>query len=136
MALDPITAVADLVNNAINKIWPDATEKEKGKLTLLTQEMGQGFQLLLKQAEINLEEAKSARWWVAGWRPYAGWVAGTGFAWQYVVGPFFYWISCLVGHPTPIVQLDSGELMTLLLGMLGLGAYRSYDKKQVNGGSK
>lgn len=125
-----IGSIADLVGKAIDKIFPDKTEAEKIKFQLSTQESQQAFQELMGQLQTNMEEAKSKSVFVAGWRPFVGWVCGFGFGWQYVIGPFFYWISALVGHPTQLPALDIGELMTLLFGMLGLGGLRSYDNKQ------
>lgn len=132
--LSGIGSVADLIHGAIDKIWPDKTEQEKSKFLLLAQELSQNFQLALNQISTNIEEAKSNSVFVAGWRPFVGWVCGFGFAWQYVLGPFFYWVSDLFGSPTPIPQLDIGELGVLLFGMLGMSGMRSYDKtKGANG---
>jgi len=135
MALDPISSIASLIETGINKFFPDKTEQEKGKFALLVQELSNTFQLALEQIKTNAVEAASKSVFVAGWRPFVGWVSGFGFAWQYVIGPLFYWVSALLGHPTPLPALDVGELSTLLLGMLGLGAMRSYDNKQKNGAS-
>jgi hypothetical protein len=92
--------------------------------------------LLKTQTDINLIEATSRKLFVAGWRPFVGWVCGAGFAWAYVVGPMFYWISDLLGHPTPIPTLDLGELVPLLLGMLGLAGYRTFEKTKNTEGNR
>jgi hypothetical protein len=113
----------------VDKIWPDKTESEKNKFALLSQELTQGFQLALKQIETNIEEAKSEKWWKAGWRPFVGWVCGSAFAWTYVIGPFFSWIAALIGHPTSLPALNIEELTTLLFGLLGIGTLRTIDKK-------
>ncbi len=87
------------------------------------------------QTAINVEEAKSGSVFVAGWRPFVGWVCGSALAYHYIAMPFLVWIVELWGFKTTPPSLEMGELMTLLLGILGLGAYRSYDKGK-NGGSK
>lgn len=128
-----IGSIADLVGKAIDKIFPDKTEAEKIKFQLSTQEAQLEFQLVLGQLQTNAEEAKSLSTFVAGWRPFIGWVCGAGFAWEYVVGPFLVWTLEVFGTVTTLPSLDASELMTILLGMLGLAGMRSYDKKQ-NGG--
>ena len=83
---------------------------------------------MLQQMVVNTEEAKHASWFVAGARPFILWACGAAFAWQFVVGPIGSWITLLIGHPTPIPVLDMGNLMPVLLGILGLGGYRTYEK--------
>lgn len=90
-------------------------------------------QLAQMQADVNKTEAANTNIFVAGWRPFIGWVCGTGLLVQFLVGPLATWISGLCGKAIQFPQLDLGTLLTLLLGMLGLGAMRSYDK--VNGTS-
>ena len=129
--LDPITAVANFASGIIDKIFPDKTEAEKAKAALAQLDMANEANLLLGQLQINVEEAKSQSIFVAGWRPFIGWVCGAGFAWQYALGPFLTWLLGALGHPTALPAMDASELMTILLGMLGLAGMRSYDKKSV-----
>lgn len=133
MALDPITAIANVVGSAIDKIFPDKTEQEKGKLALLMQEMQLGIQPVLKQIETNIEEAKHQSVFVAGWRPFIGWVCGSALAYYYILQPFLVWGFSVAGIVTRMPKLDSGDLMTILLGMLGLGAFRTYEKTKGSG---
>lgn len=125
--------VSSLIETAVNKIWPDKTEQEKGKLSLLTQELSQTFQLALEQIKTNIAEATSNSVFVAGWRPFVGWVCGGAFAYNYIAMPFLVVILNAFSINVQMPALDIGELSTLLFGMLGLGAMRSYDKKQGNG---
>ncbi len=83
------------------------------------------------QNQINLEEAKSSHIFVAGWRPFVGWVCGFALCWNYIIHPLFCWITALAGlgvKPPPVLGL--GEMMPILLGMLGLAGYRTYEKKE------
>jgi hypothetical protein len=68
---------------------------------------------------------------VAGWRPFIGWVCGAGLATQFLVGPLFTWVAALLGKPVVFPVLDLSTLVTLLIGMLGLGGMRTLEK--VNG---
>lgn len=73
MALDPITADVDLAKTVIDTIWPDKSAAEQAQLAAAVQ-LKQG------QMEVNKVEAGSASVWTSGWRPYIGWVCGTGCA--------------------------------------------------------
>ena len=113
--LTGLGSVADLASNVINKIWPDKTEAEKAQLAA-------AVQLVNGQLDINKAEATNPSWFVAGWRPYIGWICGTGLGYQFLVYPI------LIAFIPKIQQLDMGTLLTLLLGMLGLGGLRTYEK--------
>lgn len=89
--------------------------------------------IIKAQTDINKVEAAHESIFVAGWRPFIGWVCGSALAYYYVVQPFLVWAFDLLGYDTSMPMLETGELMTILLGMLGLGAFRSYDKTKGNG---
>ena len=83
---------------------------------------------LMGQIDVNKIEASSASLFVAGWRPFVGWVSGFGVAWTFVLSPLVEWIARLFGWLGKMPVIDSGQLMTLVLAMLGIGAQRSYEK--------
>lgn len=131
MALDPLSSVLDIGGKIIDKIWPDKNEAEKARVKLA--ELAQAgelkeLELLAKQIEVNIEEAKHESVFVAGWRPAVGWTCCASIAYNYVFQPFLAWSLNIFGVVNNMPALDTGELMTLLLGMLGLGAMRSYEK--------
>jgi hypothetical protein len=81
------------------------------------------------QAEINKIEAGSSSLFVAGWRPFIGWTCGAALAYNYVLMPLLVWVVTNFYPDAPAMPvLDNSELMTILLGMLGLGAMRTYEK--------
>ena len=92
-------------------------------------------QQVTAQIEVDKQEASNASIFVAGWRPFIGWICGSGLACQFILGPIFTWVSALIKHPTAFPTLDLGTLMTLLLGMLGLGGMRTYEKVNAAVGS-
>lgn len=128
MAFDPITAVADFAGKVVDKIFPDKTEAAKAKAALDMAALTQDFQLIVGQQEINKEEAKHASIFVAGWRPFVGWVCGCGFAWQFIVGPFLKFTLDVFGKTVILPVVDISILMNLLLGMLGIAGMRTYEK--------
>ncbi len=81
------------------------------------------------QTLINLEESKSERIFVSGWRPFVGWICGFALAYVAVLEPFMTWVARLYGSAAEFPTIDTTVTMQVLIGMLGLGAYRSYDKK-------
>lgn len=83
-----------------------------------------GIQLQLAQIGVNTEEAKSTNWFVAGGRPYIVWVCGTGLAYQVILAPILNGILGISRFPS----IDLGTLSQLLIGILGLGALRTYEK--------
>lgn len=82
------------------------------------------------QMQINLEEAKSEHVFVSGWRPFVGWVGGLSLAYAAMIHPFLVWAAVTYGIKQTYPVLDTTITMQVLFGILGLGAFRSYDKKQ------
>ena len=124
MSITGLGEVADLAGTIVNKIWPDASQAQKDALA---------FQLAQMQAQTdtNKAEAGNASVFVAGWRPFIGWVCGSAFAWTFVLGPMVSYAAKLAGITVQLPVLDLSELTPVLLGMLGLGAMRTVEK--VNG---
>lgn len=121
----------------IDKVIPDPMAKAAAQLELmkLTQQgefrqLEADLQIALAQADINKAEAMSNDPFRAGWRPFIGWVCGFGFATQFVLGPWGTWIAALQGNDVAFPDMDMGTMMPLLFAMLGLGAYRTYEKTQ------
>jgi len=79
------------------------------------------------QIAVNTAEASSPSLFVAGWRPFIGWVCGAGLTYQFLLFPFVSWFSAM-GHVSPPPVLDVGTLSSLITGMLGLAGMRSYEK--------
>lgn len=79
------------------------------------------------QVEINKAEASSSSLFKGGWRPMVGWVCASGLAYQMVFRPLLEWVSSMyMWMPPPSLELDT--LLTLLFGMLGLGAMRTTER--------
>ena len=86
-------------------------------------------QLAKSQIEVNKMEAQSGHWFVASWRPFIGWVCGIALAWHFVLAPFVIFFTAMFGVTMPpLPEFDMGSLMTVLMGMLGLGGLRTFEK--------
>ena len=130
MAMDPVTALLEIGNTVIQRIFPDPAQAAQAKLELVKLQQSGELAQITGQLEINKAEASSSNPFTSGWRPFVGWTCGAGFAVQFVVGPLGEWASALAGHPVKFPQMDLGTMMPLLFGMLGLGAYRTAEKIQ------
>ena len=84
--------------------------------------------LLEKVHETNIAEAKTGNWFIAGWRPFLGWVGGTAIAYHYVGAPFLHSLFTAFNIDFPLPQLDLGMLLNLVLTMLGMAGIRTYEK--------
>jgi len=129
MAFDPFTAGFDLIKTGLDKFFPDANEELKGKLSQAAAEISNEYNLQLAQLNINSVEAQHPSIFVAGWRPFIGWVGGSGLAYQFIFMPVLNGVIGFFGMPPVFMSIDIGLLQTTLGTMLGLGVARSYDKK-------
>lgn len=127
-SFDPITAGLDLANNIINKIWPDETEEKKANAENIRIQIVSAFQLVMGQIQVNMAEAASTSMFVAGWRPAIGWVCAAALAYQYLMRPLLSWGLAVVGHPIPPMPGLDQNLWELMLGMLGIGGLRTFEK--------
>ena len=126
MAIDitGIGSVADLANTVIGKIWPDKSEQEK-------QQLAAAVMVIQGQLEINKVEAGNTSVFVSGWRPAIGWVCGAACAWNWVGLPLAKFVMLAIGRPITMSPADLGEMLPVLIGMLGLGGLRTAEK--ING---
>tara|TARA_R110000796_G_scaffold16946_2_gene52501 strand:- start:3562 stop:3963 length:402 start_codon:yes stop_codon:yes gene_type:complete len=85
-------------------------------------------ELAKSQLEVNKVEAASKTMFVAGWRPAVGWVTVTGMASNYILIPMGNFVLAVSGSDIFIPLLQMSEMMPVLLGMLGLGSMRTFEK--------
>lgn len=120
-----IPFLVPLLGTILDKIFPNAEDAAKAKLELLKLEQEGAF----RQLEINKTEASNSSIFVAGARPFIMWVCGIIFAYTYLIQPFLIFILAVFNHPVlNLPRLDTSEVMSLLLGMLGLGGMRTFEK--------
>jgi hypothetical protein len=133
-----ITPIFDLVKAALNKVWPDPAAQAEAERKLLELEQAGLFkqldadlQIALAQAATNTAEAQSSSLFKSGWRPFVGWVCGCGLAYQLLLRPLLQMLINLCGvQNVTLISLEMETLSTLLFGMLGLGAMRSFEKSK------
>ena len=128
MALDPVSVLFEVGSKVLDRVLPDPAQQAAAKLELMKLQQNGELAQITGQMEINKVEAASSSLFVSGWRPSIGWICGAGFAVQFVIGPLAEWGAALAGHPVKFPQMDTGTMMPLLLGMLGLGGLRTAEK--------
>lgn len=135
MAFDPISIALDIGSKVIDRLWPDPLQASAAKLELLKMQqngelaqLASNTELAKAQLEVNAEEAKNSSIFVAGWRPFIGWVCGAAFAWNWIGLPIGVFAAALLDKELHLSPADMSEMLPVLLGMLGLGALRSVEK--------
>ena len=108
---------------------PNKNERERARESVEKTLIEGAMAAATAQTRINEQEAQHKSLFVAGWRPAVGWIAAIALGWNYIVQPLLMWIGFLMdvdlsGAP----KLDTNELVTILMGMLGLGSLRTYEK--------
>lgn len=141
--LGPILGIA---GKLLDRLIPDpearakalkemAELEQKGELAFLNADL----QVISGQLEVNKMEAQHGGLFKGGWRPFVGWTCGIAFAYHFVVRDVIVSMASIVAFytdgasPFPVSllpQLDTASLMTVLLGMLGIGGLRTYEKRK------
>ena len=123
---DVASGVGSLAKDLRSAITGEMPPEARAKLEELA---ARGDQLAQKgQVEINKIEAGHKSVFVAGWRPFIGWVCGLSLAWNFIFHPILLWVLTFANVQSQPPKLSAAELMPVVLGMLGLGVYRTYEK--------
>ena len=113
----------------IGKFIEDKDAKNKLAHEIATMAEKHAQELAKGQLAINKEEAKSGNIFIAGWRPFIGWSCGVALVWHFIAAPFIILFAALFGATfPPLPDFDMGSFMTVLMGMLGLGGLRTFEK--------
>lgn len=117
------------VTSLLDKFIPDADEKARLAHEIATLAERQAHEIAKAQIEVNKAEAGNPSVFVSGARPAAMWVCVFGMAFNFIILPLVM-VGCdIYGSPVNIKPLDTSEMMPVLMGLLGLGSMRSYEKK-------
>lgn len=119
-------APIEAIGSAFDKLF--TSDEEKLDKQALLARIAQRPQLL--QAEINRIEAGHRSLFVAGWRPFIGWVCGAGFLWAFLGHPVFEWVVAARGLDLTPPAIATENMMELVLALLGLGGLRTVEKLQ------
>jgi|TARA_R110000868_G_scaffold154275_2_gene380367 hypothetical protein len=124
-----LSAVLPSVMEVAGRFLPEDKEKraaaEREIQAKLTDSLAQ---VDLAQLGINKVEAAHRSMFVAGWRPFIGWTCGVALMYTYVLQPILVFGLAQSGYLIDLPKMDLGELMPVLMGLLGLGGLRSWEK--------
>lgn len=130
-----LLSLIPIFSQLLDKILPDKGAADAAKLELVKlaqqgelAQINADVSIATAQAETNKVEAASASLWVSGWRPAVGWCCALAVGFKYIGGPLLFMVGQAVGHPVDLPRIDTEELWPLLLGMLGLGSLRTYER--------
>jgi hypothetical protein len=122
--IEPVTGLLD-------KFVEDKDQKAALAHEIATMSEKHAQELAKGQIEVNKAEAASGSIFKGGWRPFIGWVCGGAFAYHFVLQPIIVFAVLAAGVDLPpLPQFDMASLMTVMMGMLGLGGLRTYEKQK------
>ena len=119
--LEPATKILD-------KVIEDKDQKNALAHEIATMAELHAQELAKGQLEVNKAEAAHKSLFVAGWRPFIGWICGVAMLANFLLIPMANFVLDLSGSTNTIPLIELETMMPVLMGMLGLGAMRSYEK--------
>lgn len=125
---DPITTLLEIGGRVIDKVWPDPAQAAAAKFELFKLQQSGELAMMAGQMKINEKEAEHASIFVSGWRPFIGWTCGVACAWNWIGLSVAKTLAELMHNPITLSAASITEMMPVLMGMLGLGAYRTFEK--------
>jgi hypothetical protein len=145
MITTPLDVVLGVGEKIIDRVFPDKVKQENeravARTAILSLNLDETKAILdvakaetEGQLDVNKTEAANANLFVSGWRPFIGWVCGAAFAYKYFIAPVLVTVLSIYGIPFVLPSIALDEMLPILLGMLGLGAFRTYEK--VRGATK
>jgi len=121
-----LTSLIAPVTGLLDKFIPDADTKQKIAHEIATMSKKHAQAIALAQIELNTAEAKG-NWFQSGWRPATGWVCVFGFGVNFLISPL------MSGFGIDIPQADTSTMLPVLMGMLGLGGLRTFERVKGKG---
>jgi Holin of 3TMs, for gene-transfer release len=119
---------ANAIGTIVDRLIPDKQKALEVQLEITKELMSGSLAQAAAQMEVNKVEAANASVFVSGWRPFIGWVCGIALAYQYVASPMLTYIANAFGLEIPPPPTLGENLYELVLGMLGMGAMRTFEK--------
>jgi hypothetical protein len=123
-----VSAVLPAVTDIVGRFLPeDAEERAKAERAIKASLTEHLAKVDLAQIDVNKLEAKG-NWFQSSWRPLTGWTCAASLAWTYLLQPMASFVLAQTGHLVDLPALDMSQMMPILLGMLGLGGLRSWER--------
>lgn len=126
-----IDTVIGTIGSVLDKVIPDKNKRLEAQEQLQTLLTSQDFQIAIEQIKVNAIEAQSDSVFKSGWRPSVGWICSIAFALHFVIFPLLNWFLMLCGQQPILVPFHMDTLLTVLLGLLGMGTLRTVEKMKL-----
>lgn len=134
--LTGIGSILDFGGKILDRIMPDEETREAAKFQLFKaqqdgrfKEIEADIEMAKAQSAINVEEAKSTNLFVSGARPFIMWVCGVALLYASIIDPILRFVASVIyGYSGSFPAIDTSITLQLLFGLLGLGAYRTFEK--------
>ena len=123
-----VASLVGPVTGLLDKFIEDKDQKNALAHEIATMSEKHALELAKGQMEINKVEAASSNLFVSGWRPFIGWTCGLGMFGNFITIPFANFVLALADYNVVIPLVPLETMMPVLMGMLGLGAMRSFEK--------
>jgi len=124
-----LQALIGPVTGILDKFIEDKDAKNAMAHEIATMAEKAAHEAAMAQVEVNKMEAQHRSLFVAGWRPFIGWTCGIALAYHFVLNPLIMFGVSWAGVEIPdLPEFDMSSLMTVLMGMLGLGGLRTFEK--------
>ena len=125
-----VLGIADSIIGVAGKVLDKFVEDKDLKTKLEAELKAQVISLDLAQAQANIEQAKHPSIFVAGSRPAIMWICAFALGWQFIFAPIISW-GLIIWYPmVTLPSLQTAELTSLVLALLGLGGMRSFEKSK------
>lgn len=112
------------IGNALDGLFTSDEERKQCEALLMKLRQHPGE----LQVELNKIEAQHRSIFVAGWRPFIGWICGCALAWHFILYDLLMWISSVRGWLSPPELVGTSELISVVFALLGLGGLRTFEK--------
>jgi len=123
-----LPSLLPVVGDVLDRFFPNKEEKERAQREIEAKLTEHLAQIDLAQLEVNKQEASHRSVFIAGWRPFVGWTCGLALFYTYLAQPMAMFILAQTGDLVQLPHVDLSMMMPVLLGMLGLGGLRSFEK--------
>ena len=124
-----LSALLGPATQLLDKFVEDKDKKNELAHEIATMAERHAQELAKGQLEINKAEASHRSIFVSGWRRSVGWVCSIAMAQHFVLQPLIVFGVTVAGVAIPeLPKFDMNSLMTVLMGMLGLGGLRTFEK--------
>ena len=124
-----LSALLGPATQLLDKFVEDKDKKNELAHEIATMAERHAQELAKGQLDINKAEASHKSIFVSGWRPFVGWTCGAALCYHFILAPLILFGVGISGYTVPpLPEFDMGSLMTVPMGMLGLGGLRTFEK--------